>query len=895
MYDNEDELSDVDIKDVESGSEDIILYDDINYKVNEFGGDIDPDEHLFNNIIKDCDYYTDNQFKCFYTNGAFSIIHFNSRSLNKNYNDIKQYLSQFSKFSVIAVSETWLEADKCCEVELDGYDLFTTNRINKRGGGVALYINTDLGFMKINSESTTIDDVLECISCEIILEKSKNIVVSCVYRTPGSSLDIFNKKMDSLFNNPNKVHIVCGDFNIDLLNPQKNVKITDFINIMYSTRITSDTSTLIDNIFTNQLASQITAGVLINDITDHFPIFSVFKELRNNTTKTNDFKVVRHRTPEAIAAFRDDLCSQTWHEVYTTTDPDRAYNAFLLTLTQLYDQHCPHKKYFIKNKNSQDKPWLTKGIIRACKRKQQLYRVYLKKRTKQNEERYKRYKNKLIQIIRFNRKMYYCNLLEHYKTDIQGTWRVLNGIIRNGKKKEEYPNHFIVNNTTISEKNEIANAFNNFFVNVGPKLANEIVQSNNAKEFKEIHIKNNLNSLFIESVSEREIMNIVLSFKTKKTTDESDIDMVLVKDIIDCIVSPLTYICNQSFSTGIFPSKMKTAKVIPIFKNGDKQQFTNYRPISILSQFSKILEKLFVKRLDDFIAKHNLLSEHQYGFRPNRSTSMAVTELVEQLSTSIENSEYAVGVFIDLSKAFDTIDHSLLLNKLEKYGVRGVAHTWLKSYLSDRNQYVHINGIRSLEAKITHGVPQGSVLGPKLFILYINDICEVLDKLQCILFADDTSLYASGKDLQLLLNSVETELESLRKWFEANKLSLNLKKTKYIVIGNKVANKLCRLKIGEVEIERVYVIKFLGINIDDRLNWKVHINILKNKISKVIAILCKIKTSVNQKALYILYNSLIFPYLSYCVEIWGNTYKTIIQPIFLLQKKAIRVIRKLLE
>lgn len=199
--------------------------------------------------------------------------------------------------------------------------------------------------------------------------------------------------------------------------------------------ITTDTSTLIDKNFTNQLASQITAGVLINDITDHLPIFSIFKQLQNNTTKTNDFKVVRHRTPEAIAALKGDLCAQTWEEVYATPDPDRAYNAFLLTLIQLYDQHCPRKKYYIKNKNSQDKPWLTKGIAKACKRKQQLYRVYLKQRTKQTEERYKMYKNKLTQIIRFNKKAYYHNLLEQNKNDIQGTWRVFEWHYQEWEKK----------------------------------------------------------------------------------------------------------------------------------------------------------------------------------------------------------------------------------------------------------------------------------------------------------------------------------------------------------------------------------------------------------------------------------------------------------------------------
>ena len=366
--------------------------------------------------------------------------------------------------------------------------------------------------------------------------------------------------------------------------------------------------------------------------------------------------------------------------------------------------------------------------------------------------------------------------------------------------------------------------------------------------------------------------------------------MTLVKDIIDTIVIPFTHICNQSFSTGIFPSAMKTAKVIPIYKSGDKHQFTNYRPISLLSQFSKILEKLFVTRLDSFIEKHQLLSSHQYGFRTNRSTMMAATELVEAISTNTENGEYTVGVFIDLKKAFDTINHEILLNKMERYGIRGVAQAWLKSYLKDRQQFVHMNNIDSNLQKISHGVPQGSVLGPKLFIMYINDLCNVMTQLKCVLFADDTSLYASGTDLGQLLQVVERELQILKDWFDVNKLSLNLTKTKYLIFTNKKINSPVKLSINMIEIERVYEYKFLGLTIDNKLNWKPHIDNLKNKISKSIAILYKMKHIVNKNSLYILYCSLILPYLTYCVEVWGNTYKTTTKPIYMLQKKAIRII-----
>ena len=396
----------------------------------------------------------------------------------------------------------------------------------------------------------------------------------------------------------------------------------------------------------------------------------------------------------------------------------------------------------------------------------------------------------------------------------------------------------------------------------------------------------------MKSVDENEILNIVKNLKSKKSTDNTDIDMILIKNIIHNIVEPFTHICNQSFLKGIFPNKMKTAKVIPIYKAGDRHQFTNYRPISLLSQFSKILEKLFVARLDNFIEKYQLLSEHQYGFRSNRSTLMAVTELVESISTGMNNREYTVGVFIDLKKAFDTIDHKILLKKMDRYGVRGVANMWLESYLQERNQYVQINNVDSDPLNITHGVPQGSVLGPKLFIMYINDIGQVLTELKYVLFADDTSLYKSGKDLEQLLHVVEKELLILKKWFDINKLSLNLSKTKYILFCNKKIDKPVKLKIQNVEIEQVNEHKFLGIIIDNKLCWKPHIVNIKSKLSKTVAILYKLKQIVNKNSLHLLYCSLMVPYLTYCVEVWGSTYKTIINPIYMLQKKAIRIISK---
>lgn len=283
---------------------------------------------------------------------------------------------------------------------------------------------------------------------------------------------------------------------------------------------------------------------------------------------------------------------------------------------------------------------------RRCKKKNNLYKRFIKQRTKDAEIKYKLCKNRLVNIIRTSKKEYYLTLLEQSRSNTQETWRILNSIIKKGSKNKNYPDYFKKDKDIVLDKTkDIVNEFNDFFVNVGFNLAKEIPESRNNNDLNK-HITQNVSSMFIGAVTHREIINIVKTFKNKKSTDCFGIDMTLVKSIIEYIVQPFAYICNLSFRTGVLKGG-----VIPIHKNGERCQFTNYRPISLLPQFSKILEKLFVNRLDKYIEKHNLLSDNQYGFRAKRSTSMAVMELVEGISTAIDNKEYTVGVFIDLKKS----------------------------------------------------------------------------------------------------------------------------------------------------------------------------------------------------------------------------------------------------
>ena len=764
-------------------------FDPHEHKTYEIDNDLDPENIFYNNLNNNCQYYTDDQLKRLHIDDSFSVIHFNSRSLNKNFQKIRDYLSNFKKFSVVTVSETWLDDEKNSNVEMEGYELYTSHRTNKIGGGVAIYVDKALKSSLLMK--TNIENILESVTIEILVENAKNIIITCIYRTPGTCLDTFNHNIESMFGNKkdNKTYLINGDFNIDILNPHGNNKTNNYIDIMFTnnlfpvitkpSRITTDTATLIDNIYTNALEKQITSGLLINDITDHLPVFAMFPHYLRNKSKpiNHSYVTTRRRTPDAINALKADLQMQTWSEVYTTIDPNESYNAFLSIIMHLYDKHCPLKKTLHTNKQKQEKPWITRGLNNACKKKNLLYKNLLKDRNNETETRYKKYKNKLTNIIRISKKDYYHKILEQQKNNIQGTWKILNNIIKKGTGKPEYPKFLKKDNTFKENAKEIADDFNNFFVNVGPNLAKEIEEPRDKAGLDESLIDQNPHSIFITSVNEQEILKIVNNFKNKKSTDHTNIDMMIVKNIIENIVKPFTHICNQSFQTGIFPNKMKTAKVIPIYKSGDKQLLTNYRPISLLSQFSKILEKLFVERLDSFIEKHQLLSNNQYGFRTNRSTSMAVVELVENISKAIDNNKYTVGVFIDLKKAFDTIDHETLFKKMQRYGIRGLALSWLKSYLHERTQFVSLDGVESQTQDITFGVPQGSVLGPKLFILYINDVGKALENMKCVLFADDTSLYSSGADLDQLLHAVQKDLHTLHKWFEINKLSLNISKT----------------------------------------------------------------------------------------------------------------------
>jgi len=449
-------------------------------------------------------------------------------------------------------------------------------------------------------------------------------------------------------------------------------------------------------------------------------------------------------------------------------------------------------------------------------------------------------------------------------------------------------------NERLSNDPDIANAFCEFFTNIGPEYANKIPQ---APKTPQQYLKNNIrNSIFLNPTDPEEVAKLIQNLKSKNSSGHDNITSKLLKHLNDELKSPICDLINKSINSGIFPDVYKLAEVVPIYKSKNKEETNNYRPISLLPTISKILEKIIHKRVYKFLQKNKILYDSQYGFRPNHSTNDAITELVADVTKSFEDKNNTLSIFLDLSKAFDTIDHTILLHKLNHYGIRGTSLNWFKSYLENRKQYVKINNHKSNTKNVICGVPQGSVLGPLLFILYINDLPNSLSHTHAIIFADDTTIYSESKCINTLYNNINTDLMSLSDWFKSNKLSLNISKTNYMLFTNNVTNEAAlnklRLTIGTEEIEKKHNIKFLGIIIDDKLNWQKHIEYTKNKISGTTYVLKMVKNVLPYQNMKTLYNSLIQPYLEYGIINWGGTHENHLNKLRVQQKKTIRMITR---
>ena len=700
---------------------------------------------------------------------------------------------------------------------------------------------------------------------------------------------------------------MVGDYNLDLTKIDKDDNCKQLIDtttrynflqvINRPTRITDHSATLIDHIYTNRIHDMISSGIVTFDISDHLGTYITIAlhDHRGTLEADNDISSQYSKiNSDNLSNFHELLRTESWDTVTDATDTQTKYDNFIEIYSNHYSTAFPKTAPKRKNQRKTPKPWILPWLEDACSRKNKLYYEYVKSPTAANKKVYDKIKAFTTKHINLAKNKYYAHLFNKYRDNSKKQWQTINTLLNRLKPKTtnirlKDDNGNVTNNSTL-----VAEQFNRYFTTIADRLkthtdTDELPNSN--YNYKSTMTNENPNSIFLNPSSSSEVENIIDSLKVKATSD-SDIRALKTASLIPSFNTVLSEVINSSFEHGVFPSQLKVAKVVPIHKSGTKTDVSNYRPISLLSAFSKIFEKHMHTRVYNFLQHNNCLYDRQFGFRKNRSCEHALLVAQNEILSALNKKQITLLLLIDFSKAFDMVSHDILLHKLKHYGIRGIAHDWFRSYLDNRQQYVSIDGNNSSTQRLKYGVPQGSILGPLLFIIYINDIPEINKIAKFILYADDANIILTADTFAEIEAMFEQLSAALVMWVSNNGLLLNIRKTNYMIFTRHRQPNIesLVLNMGGVPIERRTVARFLGVLIDDKLTFSQHISAIKSKMSRYTGALYRLKHILPLKARLTIFNSLVQSHLNYCSLIWGSTNKSKIESLFSTQKKAVRAI-----
>ena len=503
---------------------------------------------------------------------------------------------------------------------------------------------------------------------------------------------------------------------------------------------------------------------------------------------------------------------------------------------------------------------------------------------------YKLYRNRLVGIIRESKNRHFVKFFQENLRNSKKIWEGVNQLTNLKTKKKSSKIPINIGEKVVSDPKIVANEFNAYFSNIADKVRAKIPETK--ASYKEYLSKRSRRSFFFRPTDKEEVINIINNLDQSKSSGPNSIPNRILKCVIDKIALILSKIFNISISKGKFIDALKLVKVVPVYKNkGSPHETGNYRPISLLSNVDKIFEKLVHKRMTNYLEVNNILYKNQFGFRHKNSTIHSLICLTENIRNAIEKGNLACGIFIDLQKAFDTVDHEILLNKLYNYGFRGVCNDWLRSYLTGRLQFVQIAGECSSHKKVIHGVPQGSVLGPLLFLIYINDLPNSLCSGQPYIFADDTALLYIERNAKALQKRINIDMKLLLKWLKANKISLNVAKTETILFKHQLKSIKFQFKI-KLDGQRLIFqncAKYLGVQIDKNLNWSYHQEKVANNLRQINGMLSRIRYYLPKDMLKNIYFALFHSKLTYAIQIWGQSLNHNSR-LTKLQKSAVRLI-----
>ena len=841
------------------------------------------------------------------------IGHLNIYHLPNKIADVCLLLNRNPKIHILGLSETWLNSKHSDEIlSIPNYEILRRDTTQSGHTGLVVYIHNNV-YPFIRRRTDLEPSNIECIWIEIKCSMSSPLLLGYLYRHPDSTddwVENFVQMMDAVQLN-NRDILLQGDFNFNLLELKPSWQstftlfgLTQLVN--KPTRISLTKTSLLDHIYTNNAALFTNIDVPENSISDHFPTICTWKskppKLSKNGHTTIIYRVFKNFDKDT---FFHDLNSASFDNVLNSSDPNQALDSFYNTILPIMNKHAPLRKKRVKSAALPG--WLTSEISAAQKQRDQL-KTSLKQLHKQEidllpdsvksekeaerkkvAQDYRKQRNKVTYLIRSSQKEYFNKMIKDNK-DTASLWKGINCITQKSRSKpcpnyawspDSFNNHFLHSAESALDGNMISST--------------DYAISSSLLSFSHGKLPDNA-SFEIPLLGVHEVGALITNLKNKKSMGPDKISPSLLKLSLPYIVEPLTYIYNLCIEHSTVPTALKTAQVFPLPKSKDISDLNNFRPISILSVLSKPLERHTHKHLMGYLEKHKLFYHLQSGFRPHHSCQSALTHLCDTWLTAINQRKLTGVVFLDLRKAFDLVNHKILSKKLSVYLRNSTTLSFFESYLENRSQYILTNGNFSSTELVTRGVPQGSVLGPLLFCIFINDLPLSISNqlLSCNIFADDTTLHSSADSMSQVQSSLQSGLNDVSEWCCLNQMMIQPKKTKCMVITSRQKHQLkpltLNLSIDSNTIEQVHTHKVLGVLIDDQLRWENHISSLSKKLARSLFLLNRLKFYIDADARKIFFSAHCLSHINFASTVWSSAAENHLIKLNSLYKRAAKII-----
>ncbi|KAK9891748.1 hypothetical protein WA026_016545 [Henosepilachna vigintioctopunctata] len=820
----------------------------------------------------------------------FSLIFQNVQCLTTALNKLNVLLSE-NDVDILTIAEHWKSADEISQWQIPGYKLVSQFcREEGRHGGTAIYCKKPVqSFERRDFVSLSVINVVECSAIQVNLKHS-SIVILCIYRPntkPLANVDIFIEKLNAILlkcSLEKTNFIIAGDFNVnvseDCRDTREFLSTIEMFNVSLSfSCVTRPASgACLDNIITNMKGYNET---LEFHISDHLALKFTLSEAI--ITKSPSKFSIRCINEQTVNDFLLNLSLVSWNDIYDMSGNVNAmWSCFSSRFKTVFVTSCPLR--VVCNKPTMN-IWKANPAIKDKKRILDNLLVISTARP-EFKEIYNNFKKQYDHEISSAYKSHFGDYITNAPNKSKAVWRVLDSLM--GKCREA--------DLAIKTGNplKLANNFNDFFIG----NATHRVKFNNPSQSLNTSRSERLDkSFYFFEVTEAEVIAAVGSLKTSNSSGHDGIPISIVKKSTHIIGRPLAHIMNCAFNEGCFPDDLKIALVKPLFKKGDINEINNYRPISLLSSFAKVFEKILATRLLKFFIKFRVIAAEQHGFTKCKCTDTALFELLDAVIVALEKGEVPMALLFDLSKAFDSVLHSVLLEKLELCGIRDIALKFIESYLSNRRQrvVVTVDGTAhfSEERILSRGVPQGSVLGPLLFLIYINSLCSITPPVKClpVLYADDSNFLVISDEVETCIQDGNAVISAVKGWCCDNHLTINEDKTQCLFFSSirSKTNFPSSFDLNDgTNIAVTDSVNFLGIVLDGHLRWVPHVVRLRKRLNKVIYTFIMLKNRINLEVVHTLYYSNFQSLMVYGIIFWGNSPSA--NEIFLTQKKALRLL-----